>query len=89
MKYAALVYQAGIANVFDLNGMTLDPATRGARRIKLGDFRSCEMFAQGLKAAGVVVTTAACNRAGDIADAEWSVNLDEQPFSDKFRPVFS
>ena len=89
MKYAALVYQAGIANVFELERMSLAPVTRHATRLMQADFRACENFTRGLKAAGVVVTTAACNRAGDILDMEWSINLDEQPFSDKFCPVFS
>lgn len=88
MKYAALVYQAGIANVFELQLLTLDKSTRQAKRLMQSDFRGCEMFARGLAAAGVSVSTAACNQAGDITDAEWSVNLDEQPFSESFHPVF-
>ena len=89
MKYAALVYQAGIANVFELGNMSLDLVQRDAKRLMQADFRKCENFAQGLKAAGVAVTTAACNKAGDIIHMEWSIDLDAQPFSDQFRPVFS
>jgi hypothetical protein len=89
MKYAALVYQAGLANVFELGNMSLDLVQRDAKRLMQSDFRSCENFALGLKAAGIVVTTAACNKAGDIINLEWDIDLDAQPFSDKFRPVFS
>lgn len=52
-----------------------------------GDFRSCENFARGLAAAGVLVHTAACNMAGDVARKPWTDDLDAQPFSDQFRPV--
>lgn len=89
MKYAALVYQAGLANVFELEAMTLDADKRKARRLLQGDFRACEYYARGLAAAGVRVSTAACNRAGDVTEAEWSIHLDEQPFSESFRPVFN
>ena len=89
MKYATLVYQAGIANVFELSAMSVRTGSRVTKRLMQGSFTECEAFARGLKAAGVTVTTWACNRAGDVSDAEWSANLDEQPFSDKFNPVFS
>lgn len=89
MKYAALVYQAGIANVFELQAMTLTEPARVAQLLFQSDFRACENFARGLKAAGVQVTTAACNQAGDIKHSTWCADLDEHPFSDKFRPVFS
>lgn len=83
VKRAVLVYQCGIANVFavDRNGMR--------RRLLQADFRACENFAHGLVAAGCTVTTMACNRAGDIIHAEWTYDLDAQPFSDKFRPINS
>lgn len=89
MKYAALVYQAGIANVFELGNMSLDLVQRDAKRLIQSDFHTCESFAAGLKAAGVAVATAACNKAGDIAHQEWDIDLDAQPFSEKFHPVFS
>lgn len=88
MKYAALVYQAGLANVFELQSMTLDASTRQASRLLQSSFQQCEAFALGLAAAGVSVSTAACNQAGDITNADWSVHLDEHPFSESFRPVF-
>jgi hypothetical protein len=82
-----LVYQAGIANVFEVECFNLDPLGRNARRLKQADFRSCENFARGLMAAGVTVRVVACNRAGDIVNAHWTSRLEEQPFSDHFAPV--
>lgn len=83
---AVLVYQAGIANVFSVERVTNEDG-RNPKRLLQGDFRSCEAFARGLAVAGVDVTTMHCNRAGDIANAEWSENLESAPFSDSFHPV--
>ncbi len=85
MKYAVLVYQAGIANVFRVRCLNMMPFGRSAKRLLQSDFRTCEAFARGLKAAGVKVAVAACNQAGDIADAYWADGLDDAPFSDNFR----
>lgn len=87
MKQAFLVYQAGIANVFAVECLNLAPFGREAKRLLQSDFRTAEMFARGLGTAGVTVRTAACNQAGDIINAHWSEDLDEQPFSESFRPV--
>jgi len=65
---AVLVYQAGIANVFQVESFNMANYGRDARRLLQSDFRTCEAFARGLVAAGVRVTSAACNRAGDVAD---------------------
>jgi hypothetical protein len=89
VKYAVLVYQAGIANVFQLQSTDTQPETRKAERLLQSDFRSCEMYARGLKDAGTAVTTMQCNRAGDVQDAAWNADLDAAPFSDKFHPVFA
>lgn len=78
-----LVYQAGIANVFEVD----DEGNR--RRLLQHAFSPCEYFALGMANAGKIVRTMACNRAGDITDVEWSSDLENQPFSDKFRPVFN
>ena len=92
MTTASLVYQAGIANVFDtsnyMQGVKKYPAYPALRLLQ-GDFRSCEMFARGLRAAGVIVTSFVCNMAGDITHQQWSTNLNDAPFSDKFSPVNS
>lgn len=88
MERAFLVYQAGIANVFEVDCFNLASYGREAKRLMQSDFRSCENFALGLKAAGVNVKTAACNMAGDIVNQTWSEDLDNQPFSDKFNPIY-
>ncbi len=84
---AMLVYQAGLANVFAVTAFNLSDYGRDAQRLMQGDFYGCECFARGLQAAGVLIKSAACNKAGDIAKQPWSDNLDEQPFSEKFNPV--
>lgn len=86
---AVLVYQAGIANVFAVDCFNQADYGRDAKRLLQHAFGACEMFARGLDAAGVKVTTMACNQAGDIVNAAWSTDLDAQPFSESFRPVFS
>lgn len=91
---AALVYQAGIANVFAVESWNLSDYGREARRLIQGDFRTCEAFARGLDAAGCRVASFCCNRAGDIASAHWytlgegEVN-GQAPFRESFRPVYS
>ena len=81
---AVLVYQAGIANVFQVASFNLSDYGRDAKRLYQGDFNSATMFAKGLAASGMQVKTAACNQAGDIQGATWSEDLEEQPFSDSF-----
>ena len=79
MKKATLVYQGGIANVFEqVDGQ------RGARLLQ-HSFVACEWFCRGLRAAGVEVDVAWCNQAGDIADAKWNwTNFEDAPFSESF-----
>jgi hypothetical protein len=89
VQKAVLVYQAGIANVFAVESFNMNRFGRDAHRLAQGDFRTCEVFAHGLAAAGVKVATAHCNMAGDIADATWSEDLKSAPFYDSFRPVFA
>lgn len=89
IRRAVLVYQAGIANVFAVESFNMVDAGRDARRLLQSDFRSCEMFARGLDATGVLVASAHCNQAGDITHSTWTVTLDEAPFSDSFRPFYS
>lgn len=89
IKRAVLVYQAGIANVFQVDCFNMSDYGREAKRLLQADFRTCESFARGLAAAGVRVGTAHCNEAGDIAKRTWSTDLDSAPFRDKFAPVWS
>lgn len=84
----ALVYQGGIANVFRVDSFNLSDCGRNATRIYQGDFRTGEAIAIGLGWAGAIVQTLACNKAGDIDRFHWTDDLDSQPFSDKFFPVF-
>jgi hypothetical protein len=84
IKRAFLVYQGGIANVFAVDCLNLASFGRNAKRLYQGDFHSAAMIARGMAIAGVIVKTAACNQAGDIVDATWSEDLDNQPFNDKF-----
>ena len=88
IKRAVLVYQAGIANVFSVTAFNMADYGRDAERLMQADFRACENFARGLVAAGVLVTSAQCNQAGDITGALWSEDLESAPFSAQFCPVF-
>lgn len=85
---AVLVYQAGIANVFEVESFNMANYGRDARRILQADFRTCENFARGLAYAGWKVASAHCNQAGDITNAQWSEDLETAPFSDRFNPVW-
>jgi hypothetical protein len=88
IKYAVLVYQAGIANVFAVDCLNMRASGRKTTRLLQSDFRTCEAFASGLGAASVKVATAACNEAGDIANRNWDSEIYEHPFSESFNPVF-
>ena len=89
LEKVVLVYQAGIANVFAVDCFNFAPSGRTEKRLLQADFRTCEAFCRGLAAADVSVASAACNVAGDVARQKWSGELEAQPFSDKFRPVFN
>lgn len=89
MKKYALIYQAGIANVFEVETLNLNKEGRNAKRILQSDFRSCENFCEGLKHAGGYVYSAYCNMAGDINLFDWKEKLENVPFSESFHPVFT
>ncbi len=84
---AMLVYQGEIANVFKVTAFNLADYGRDAARVFQGTFRRAEDFARGMGAAGAIVRTAHCNRAGDISMERWSMDLDDAPFNDLFVPV--
>ena len=88
IERAVLVYQAGIANVFSVESFNMADYGRDAHRLLQSDFRTCESFARGLAAAGVLVASAHCNMAGDIIHQPWSEDLDAAPFSESQHPVF-
>jgi len=89
MKIAALVYQAGIANVFEVESANLADFGRDAKRLMQADFKACENFARGLAAAGVSVYTASCNKVGDIVGQTWTMGLEDCPFRESARAVYS
>lgn len=88
MTYA-LVYQGGIANVFrcDWNPRTSNPFERGAVRLLQGTFEECYWYCRGISQAGHSVVTMACDQAGDITNAEWTTDLENQPFAERLRKV--
>lgn len=82
-----LVYQAGIANVFETQYANPTVRLRGTtRRLFQHAFSPCEWYAQGLRDAGCALLVASCNQAGDIATADWSLGLDDCPFREKAQP---
>ena len=96
MRRAVLVYQAGIANVFQVDTFNMAD-TEGRKLLYQGDFDTCEWFARGLVAAGARVASAACNQAGDIIGIRWQAMLADKtidaegntpPFADAMRPVW-
>ncbi len=89
IERAVLVYQGGIANVFSVDCFNMSEYGRKANRLIQGDFRTCESFARGMVAAGVIVTSAHCNRAGEIKNNQWDSYLEDAPFRNEFRPVYS
>ena len=82
-KRVMLVYQAGIANVFEVSSFNLADYGRDAKRVYQGDFYGAVMLCKGLAMAGKIIRTAHCNKAGDIANAKWSEDFNNAPFSDK------
>jgi len=87
-KRAVLVYQAGIANVFEVDCFNMSDYGREAKRLLQSDFRACEYFARGLAYAGYHVGSASCNRAGDITHTKWSHGLQDCPFRENAMPVW-
>ena len=86
----ALIYQAGIANVFRIRTGNLGTWGRDARRIYQGSFIGAELFLRGILAGNpmALALSGACNLAGDIIDQNWNDELEDAPFRDKFNPVF-
>ena len=79
VKYAMLVYQAGIANVFTVKCLNLAAYGRDAVRVYQGDISNAHSVAYGMGLTGVCVRTAYCNQAGDIINAKWSEYFDDAP----------
>lgn len=74
MRILVIVYQAGIANVFE-----------NKRRLLQADFRTCEMFCRGAQAMGAAIVPAWANVAGDVSLAEWHyTDFENAPFNESF-----
>lgn len=85
VRKAMLVYQAGIANLFEVKAFNLASYGRDARRLYQGDYRTCEAIATGLRLGGATVRVAACNMAGDVINQPWVDDSDEQPWYDQHK----
>ena len=92
-----LVYQAGIANVFeeipvlDTRNQAATGLTIRSDRVRAlqSDFRTCESFCRGIRRAGKTVRAAWCNEAGDIKESFWHFfEFSLAPFSEKFAKDF-
>lgn len=80
-----LVYQAGIANVFRVENFGLSRTDRGEQKRMLQHaFDACGWYVRGMVDAGAEYRVAVCNMAGDIADREWSYDLESAPWNEKF-----
>ncbi len=79
----ALVYQAGIANVFKVDCLNLRSYGREAKRVMQSSHRTCENFIRGLMQAGCTVGVLACNKAGDITNSKWE-DHGSFPFDEQF-----
>lgn len=87
IKRIALVYQAGIANVFEVETFSNEPNGRNARRLLQHAFTACEWFTRGMLNAGnCEIKIYSCNRAGDIVAAPWVDGLADCPFRDNAAP---
>ena len=95
-SYFTLVYQGGIANVFDhfhitdtrQEQMTGNPNASERLRVMQADFAACENYCRGLKKGGAIVRVAWCNKAGDIANEIWEFyGFNRAPFSEHFKNV--
>jgi len=91
IQYYALVYQAGIANVFKcrIHPKQTNADSSARQRVLQGDFRQCGNFCLGLHEMGARVIPAWCNQAGDISALLWHfTDFNQAPFSDSFIRCF-
>jgi hypothetical protein len=72
IERAIILYQESITNVFAVD--FVDPSKEGrgtTKRLIQSDAHTCEAFAKGLRAAGVLISSATCNEIGDVSDKQW------------------
>lgn len=87
IKKFYLVYQAGIANVFER--VTWTNGEAATSRVLQSNFRTCEVFCRGIRFMGGHVIPAWCNKVGDIIDQPWQYDeFFNAPFNDNFAPDF-
>ncbi len=72
MKNFAIVYQCGMANVFDVS-----PRLSKPRRLMQGAFSEAETFMRGAVAAGAQPLIFHCDETGDIAERNWKPGVGE------------
>ena len=89
-----LVYQAGIANVFEEDHLKDSRSESGFSleriRVLQSDFKTCESYCRGLRRAKKTVRTAWCNEAGDIINSNWHFfNFEDAPFCHSFASDFA
>ena len=82
----ALVYQTGVANVFEF--LTCGDGVNLRHRVMQGAFSTCEAYAAGLMEMGATMHVHFCNKAGDIAQSDWDTGIDNAPFTDSMHPRF-
>jgi len=83
----ALVYQAGIANVFEVERHSTYATRRGKTTRKLQHaFKVCEWYARGARDAGAILRVYSCNVAGDCASVPWTQGTAATPFRDEAHP---
>jgi hypothetical protein len=87
MKRFAIVYQCGLANVFDVSHSgdmpEIGPFTdeskkmyKSRKRLLQGSFRDCEQYMRGAVASGKVESLIFhCDMAGDIALQNWEKGI--------------
>jgi hypothetical protein len=66
MKNLVLVYQVGIANVFQVDCFNQSPYGRNAKRVYQGSFFGAEHWCHGAAFMGAKIASMACNMAGDV-----------------------
>lgn len=71
MKEFTIVYQCGLANVFDTTG----GHEEHRRRVLQASFRECEAFMRGARAAGAEVRIRHADVAGDCTLANWQPGM--------------
>lgn len=82
IRQFALVYQGGIANVFEMQDR-MPP-----RRVMQGTFLACEVYATALMEMGAEMEVHFCNMAGDIRLEAWDTTREAAPFTDSMSPRF-